>query len=142
MSARSATCRADSATLAPSLASASAFCGVRLKTCTSCPASSSRLTIGWPILPRPTNPACIGPQGTLGDLMRITGVETLPIDRYLFVQVHTDDGLTGLGEAGTWGFLEAAEQVVKKFATYLVGEDPLRIEHHWQYLYRSTHFRG
>jgi galactonate dehydratase len=74
--------------------------------------------------------------------MRITRVETLPIDRYLFVQVHTDAGLTGLGEAGTWGYLEAAEQVVAKWAHYLVGEDPLRIEHHWQYLYRSTHFRG
>jgi galactonate dehydratase len=74
--------------------------------------------------------------------MRITSVETLPIDRYLFVQVHTDAGLTGLGEAGTWGYLEAAEQVVAKWANYLVGEDPLRIEHHWQYLYRSTHFRG
>jgi galactonate dehydratase len=74
--------------------------------------------------------------------MRITSVETLPIDRYLFVQVHTDAGLTGLGEAGTWGYLEAAEQVVAKWAHYLVGEDPLRIEHHWQYLYRSTHFRG
>ncbi len=74
--------------------------------------------------------------------MRITRVETLPIDRYLFVQVHTDAGITGLGEAGTWGYLEAAEQVVAKWAHYLVGEDPLRIEHHWQYLYRSTHFRG
>jgi galactonate dehydratase len=74
--------------------------------------------------------------------MRITQVETLPVDRYLFVQIHTDEGIVGLGEAGTWGFLEAAEQVVRKFALYLVGEDPLRIEHHWQYMYRSTHFRG
>src|SRR6185312_863977 len=74
--------------------------------------------------------------------MKITRVETLPIDRYLFVQIHTDAGIVGLGEAGTWGFLEAAEQVVKKFALYLVGQDPLPIEHHWQYLYRSTHFRG
>ena len=74
--------------------------------------------------------------------MQITRVETKPVDRYLFVQVHTDAGIVGLGEAGTWGFLEAAEQVVAKFAHYLVGQDPLRIEHHWQYLYRSTHFRG
>src|SRR6476646_7720870 len=74
--------------------------------------------------------------------MKITRVETLPIDRYLFVQIHTDAGLVALGEAGTWGSLEAAEQVVKKFATYLVGQDPLPIEHHWQYMYRSTHFRG
>ncbi|HEX8966935.1 MAG TPA: galactonate dehydratase [Chloroflexota bacterium] len=74
--------------------------------------------------------------------MRITQVEAIPIDRYLFVQVHTDDGIVGLGEAGTWGYLEAVEQVVRKFAVYLVGQDPLRIEHHWQYLYRSMHFRG
>ncbi len=74
--------------------------------------------------------------------MKITGVEPLFVDRYLFVQVTTDDGLVGLGEAGTWGFLEAADAVVRKFARYLVGQDPLRIEHHWQYLYRSTHFRG
>jgi galactonate dehydratase len=63
--------------------------------------------------------------------VHITRVETVPVDRYLFVQVHTDAGIVGLGEAGTWGFLEAAEQVVAKFAHYLVGQDPLRIEHHW-----------
>jgi galactonate dehydratase len=74
--------------------------------------------------------------------MRITRVECIPVDQYLFVQVHTDAGLVGLGEVGTWAFLEAAERVVAKFATYLVGQDPLRIEHHWQYMYRSTHFRG
>lgn len=74
--------------------------------------------------------------------MKITAVETVPVDRYLFVKVHTDAGITGLGESGTWGYLEASEKVVEKFARYLVGEDPLRIEHHWQYMYRSSHFRG
>ena len=74
--------------------------------------------------------------------MRISRIEPIPVDRYLFVQVHTDDGIVGLGEVGTWAYLEAAEQVVNKFAHYLIGQDPLRIEHHWQYLYRSTHFRG
>ena len=74
--------------------------------------------------------------------MKITAVETVPVSRYLFVKVHTDAGITGLGESGTWGYLEASERVVQKFATYLVGQDPLRIEHHWQYLYRSSHFRG
>jgi galactonate dehydratase len=74
--------------------------------------------------------------------MKITRVETIPVDRYLYVQVHTDAGITGLGESGTWGYLEASEKVVEKWAHYLVGQDPLRIEHHWQYLYRSSHFRG
>jgi galactonate dehydratase len=38
--------------------------------------------------------------------------------------------------------LEASEAAVRKFGRYLVGEDPLRIEHHWQYMYRFSHFRG
>lgn len=74
--------------------------------------------------------------------MKITQVETLFVDRYLFVRVHTDAGLTGLGESGAWGFLEPSEKAVQKFALYLVGQDPLRIEHHWQYMYRWSHFRG
>ena len=74
--------------------------------------------------------------------MKITKVETLPIDRYLFVKVHTDAGITGLGESGAWGFLEASEQAIQSFGTYLVGQDPLRIEHHWQSMYRTSHFRG
>ena len=42
----------------------------------------------------------------------------------------------GVGLPGGFG------QAVETFARYLVGQDPLRIEHHWQYLYRWTHFRG
>ena len=74
--------------------------------------------------------------------MKITDVKVLPIDRYLFVQVLTDEGIVGLGESGAWGYLEASGEVVKSFREYLIGKDPLRIEHHWQVLYRCTHFRG
>jgi galactonate dehydratase len=74
--------------------------------------------------------------------MKITDVEVLPVDRYLFVKVHTDAGITGLGESGAWGFLLASGQVVEDFKHYLIGKDPLLIEHHWQNLYRCTHFRG
>ena len=74
--------------------------------------------------------------------MKITDVKTIFVDRYLFVQVHTDAGITGLGESGAWGYLEPSASAVEKFKPYLIGKDPLRIEHHWQYLYRWTHFRG
>ncbi|MBN1402518.1 MAG: galactonate dehydratase [Anaerolineae bacterium] len=74
--------------------------------------------------------------------MKITAIETLPVDRYLFVQVHTDEGLTGLGESGAWGYLEASQAAVETFKRHLIGQDPLRIEHHWQCLYRWSHFRG
>lgn len=74
--------------------------------------------------------------------MKITGIRTHFVDRYLFVTVHTDAGLVGVGESGTWGFLEASAQVIETYKRYLIGEDPLRIEHHWQYLYRWNAFRG
>ena len=74
--------------------------------------------------------------------MKITEIETIPVDRYLFVKVHTDAGISGLGESGAWGYLEASQAAVETFKRYLIGRDPLRIEHHWQYLYRWTHFRG
>ena len=74
--------------------------------------------------------------------MKITEVRTVFVDRFLFVQVETDSGITGLGESGAWGFLEASAGAVETFKRYLIGQDPLRIEHHWQYLYRWTHFRG
>jgi len=74
--------------------------------------------------------------------MRITRVEALPVDRYLFCQVHTDEGIVGLGESGTWGHLEASAAAIEKFGQYLVGQDPRLIEHHWNVMYRTAHFRG
>ena len=74
--------------------------------------------------------------------MRIESVTPIFIDRYLFVEITTDNGLVGLGESGAWGFQEGTAATVAKFAGYLVGKDPLKIEHHWQYMYRWTHFRG
>jgi len=74
--------------------------------------------------------------------VKITAIDTIFVDRYLFVKVHTDEGITGLGESGAWGYLEASAGAVETFKRYLIGQDPLRIEHHWQYLYRWTHFRG
>ena len=74
--------------------------------------------------------------------MKITNVEALPVDKYLFVRIHTDEGIVGVGESGAWVFLESSESAIKKFGQYLLGKDPLLIEHHWQFMYRSSHFRG
>jgi len=74
--------------------------------------------------------------------MKITNVEPLMIDRYLFVRITTDSGHVGIGESGSWGFLEASFAAIGKFGKYLIGKDPLLIEHHWQYMYRFSHFRG
>jgi galactonate dehydratase len=58
--------------------------------------------------------------------MKITQVETVFVDRYLFVQVHTDAGITGLGESGAWGYLEASAAAVETFKRDLIGQDPLQ----------------
>lgn len=74
--------------------------------------------------------------------MKIIDVKTLLVNRYLFVQVFTDEGLVGVGESGAWGFLDASKEAIETFKSYLIGKDPLQIEHHWQYMYRCWHFRG
>ena len=76
------------------------------------------------------------------EVMKITKVEAIGVSRYLFAKIHTDEGITGIGESGAWGYLEASKSAIELFARYLVGKDPLRIEHHWQYMYRYSHFRG
>jgi galactonate dehydratase len=73
---------------------------------------------------------------------KIEKVETLRVDKFLYVQITTDTGITGLGEAGMWGYVAANEAVVKQWTPYLIGKDPLATEHHWNYLYRVSNFRG
>ena len=74
--------------------------------------------------------------------MKISDVKTISANRFLFVQITTDEGIVGIGESGTWAFQDAAREAVNSFIPYLLGKDPLQIEHHWQYMYRSYHFRG
>lgn len=74
--------------------------------------------------------------------MKITEVKILRANRSVFCRIFTDEGIIGLGESGAWGFLEASAQAIRIFSEYLIGKDPLEIEHHWQYLYRFSHFRG
>tara|TARA_B100001964_G_scaffold193864_1_gene217208 strand:- start:467 stop:1621 length:1155 start_codon:yes stop_codon:yes gene_type:complete len=74
--------------------------------------------------------------------MKIERVESILAGKSQIVRVITDAGLIGVGQSACWGYLEATDAVVKKFADYLVGKDPLDIEHHWQYMYRMGPFRG
>ena len=74
--------------------------------------------------------------------MKITKVEPLLLDRFLYVRVSTDAGITGIGESGTWGQLEASAASIAKYGEYLVGKDPFPIEHHWNVMLRANHFTG
>lgn len=74
--------------------------------------------------------------------MKITQVQLIPTGKYLFLKIHTDAGVCGVGEAGVWGYLDAAAAVVEKLKKHLIGQDPRNIEHLWQFCYRSLYFRG
>ena len=74
--------------------------------------------------------------------MKITKVEPLLLDRFCYVRIETDQGITGIGESGAWGQLEATAASITKYAEYLVGRDPRPIEHHWNVMLRANHFTG
>lgn len=59
-----------------------------------------------------------------------------PVNRPIFnqnmdvVMIETDAGITGIGEGGS-------KQMIEQCAGLLIGEDPSRIQHLWQWMYRN-----
>jgi galactonate dehydratase len=74
--------------------------------------------------------------------MQIGRVESLNLGGLHFVEITTDDGLKGLGQSACWAYPMAVDAIIGVFRSYLLGQDPRRIEHHWQHLYRMGPFRG
>ena len=74
--------------------------------------------------------------------MKIAEVESLVAGGGQFVRITTDSGIVGVGQTACWGYPSAVHEIVQTFREYLIGQDPLRIEHHWQYCYRMAPFRG
>ena len=75
--------------------------------------------------------------------MKIASIEQFfPRSRMRLVRITTDNGLTGWGETTLEGKPQSTWAAVEELSEYLVGKDPLRIEHHWQHIYRSAFFRG
>ena len=73
---------------------------------------------------------------------RIEAVEAILWDRWFLVRICCEDGTTGIGEGGVHGWQRPTATMVETMAPYLKGQDPSLIEHHYQYLYRSSHFMG
>ena len=78
--------------------------------------------------------------------MKITDIKTFLIwegrRNYTFVKLETDKGIYGIGEAGITWKEWAMEGAIRHFREILIGEDPGRIEHIWQLLYRGGFFPG
>ena len=75
--------------------------------------------------------------------MKIAKIEQFfPRQRMRLVKITTDNGIVGWGETTLEGKPKSTWAAVEELAEYFVGKDPLRIEHHWQHVYRSAFFRG
>jgi galactonate dehydratase len=77
------------------------------------------------------------------DPIKITKLETFEVKpRWLFLKVHTNAGIVGLGEPIVEGRAETVATAVKEIEPYLVGKDPRQVVHHWQAIYRHAFYRG
>ena len=78
-----------------------------------------------------------------GKALKITKLETLMVKpRWLFLKVHTDAGIVGLGEPIVEGRAETVAAAIKQLEPYLLGKDPRAVVHHWQAMYRHAFYRG
>ena len=75
--------------------------------------------------------------------MKITEVNTYFVrPRWGFVEILTDEGISGWGEAVLEGHCSTVLACVQEMKTYLIGADPGRIEDIWNTLYRCGFYRG
>ena len=77
------------------------------------------------------------------DKIKITKLETIMVKpRWMFLKIHTDAGIVGLGEPITEGRALTCATAIQEIAPYLVGKDPRAVVHHWQAIYRHAFYRG
>ncbi|RRA98906.1 galactonate dehydratase [Larkinella rosea] len=79
--------------------------------------------------------------------MKITAIETqvchARMRNWIFVKVITDQpGLWGWGEATLEWHTRAVVGAIEDLSQLLIGEDPRRIEHLWQMMYRQHFWHG
>jgi galactonate dehydratase len=78
--------------------------------------------------------------------MHITAIRNrfmrVPRQNWHFVEIETDEGLVGIGEASLEWRERAVAAAVDEMAPMLIGQDPNLIEHHWQRLHRHGFWRG
>ena len=78
--------------------------------------------------------------------MKITAVQhylTMDVrSNAVFVQIETDAGIAGYGEATNHFLPNTSLGALKDLTPYLIGEDPERIAYHWQAFFRRRFMRG
>jgi galactonate dehydratase len=71
-------------------------------------------------------------------MMKITQLEILKVPpSWVWLKIHTDDGLTGLGEPYLENHPESVIAEVRRLEPLLLGQDPTRVETLWQAMYEG-----
>ncbi len=73
---------------------------------------------------------------------KIEKIEPILWDRWLLIKIYCEDGTVGIGEGGVHGWQRPTKTMIEVMSDYLIGKNPDFIEHHYQWLYRSSHFMG
>ena len=76
--------------------------------------------------------------------LKVFGVSLTPTsDRpYVFVKLETNQGLVGWGEGTLEGKAAAVMACVNDFRDFLIGADPMQVEHIWQSMYVHSFYRA
>jgi galactonate dehydratase len=75
--------------------------------------------------------------------VKIERIETFLVPpRWLFCRIETSDGVVGWGEPVVEGRAEVVRTAIDVLSEYLIGQDPLQIERHWQILSKGGFYRG
>ena len=82
--------------------------------------------------------------------MKISAIETIHLSRgntvhvgpiqWLWVRVHTDEGIVGLGE--TYPSVIAEKAVVHRLAPLLIDRNPLEIDRLWADMFQAVSYAG
>jgi 2-dehydro-3-deoxyphosphogalactonate aldolase len=83
--------------------------------------------------------------------MKVTRLETLLLDnvppyrggrKWLFIKLHTDEGIVGLGERVTGGVTDLGSQIAllhELADQFVIGQNPFNVELIWQRMFSTPH---
>ena len=98
---------------------------------------------------RATAPSTTAAFDQVGSRLRVTGMKVFGVtlnsasDRpYVFVKLETNQGIVGWGEGTLEGKAGAVIACVNDFRDFVVGADPMQVEHIWQSMYVHSFYRA
>ena len=104
---------------------------------------------GCALQPQAGGPAGLQAFASVQSGLKITGMKVFGVsltpnsDRpYVFLKLETNQGLIGWGEGTLEGKAGAVMACVNDFKDFLIGADPMQVEHIWQSMYIHSFYRA